>query len=333
MSTDCHLSYETFGSGPPLDSLHFVQPRCLPTLYPSEFAASSITTTPSPAGVEDDYSATQASLPVVLPPSQEPLPGPISPPLDAQSPPDMLTLTSHLRTLVDQVLNSAPSDNHSAVTPSSTSDSSQLPQPPMPTLLSTMSCNEVMKHIHHGGSTPPAVCPWNTSYRSDTKLRWSLEELHRIMGCRKFQNYKHIIQVSRDGEWVNNGKFPPSLGSFATIPKARQGKPLNCTNYLYLDAVHMDIAVGDCLSIVSFWYALILVDRGSRYNWAFCLKELSSDNILEALRESCTVTGALAQCFYCDCEAELFGKAIRDYMIDNDSKVVAATPKCQSANG
>jgi hypothetical protein len=26
------------------------------------------------------------------------------------------------------------------------------------------------------------------------------EELHRIMGCRKFRNYKHILNVSRDGE-------------------------------------------------------------------------------------------------------------------------------------
>ncbi len=77
MSTDYHLSYEPFGSGAPLDSLHYVQPRCSPTLYPSKFAASSIMTTPSPAVVEDDNYTTQASLPVVLLPSQELLPSPI----------------------------------------------------------------------------------------------------------------------------------------------------------------------------------------------------------------------------------------------------------------
>jgi hypothetical protein len=44
MSTDCHL-------GAPLDSLHYVQPRCLPTLYSSKLNASLITTTPSLAVV------------------------------------------------------------------------------------------------------------------------------------------------------------------------------------------------------------------------------------------------------------------------------------------
>ena len=35
---------------------------------------------------------------------------------------------------------------------------------------------------------------------SDSKTHWSAEELHCIMGCRKFRNYKHILNVSRDGE-------------------------------------------------------------------------------------------------------------------------------------
>jgi hypothetical protein len=54
--------------------------------------------------------------------------------------------------------------------------------------------------------------------------------------------------------------------------------------YLYLDAVHMDIAFGDCLAIGGFQYALILVDRGTWYNWTFSLKTLSLDCILLALR-------------------------------------------------
>ncbi len=66
------------------------------------------------------------------------------------------------------------------------------------------------------------------------------------MGCRKFRNYKHLLQVSWDGHWVEGGEFPPSLGSFATVPKANKGKPLDRKKYLYLDAVHVDIAFGDC---------------------------------------------------------------------------------------
>jgi hypothetical protein len=67
------------------------------------------------------------------------------------------------------------------------------------------------------------------------------------MGCRKFHNYKTLLQVSRDGQWVDGGEFPPSLGSFSTIPKATCGSPLDRTHYKFLDAVHMVIAFGDCL--------------------------------------------------------------------------------------
>ncbi len=80
------------------------------------------------------------------------------------------------------------------------------------------------------------------------------------MGCRKFWNCKTLLQVSQDGKWIDGGKLPLSLGSFATIPKAMHGLLLNKTKYFYLDAVHMDIAFGDCLSVGGYKYALILVD-------------------------------------------------------------------------
>ena len=153
------------------------------------------------------------------------------------------------------------------------------------------------------------------------------------MGCRKFRNYKHIIQVSRDGEWVDGGEFPLSFGSYATIPKLQRRGPLDKTRYKYLDAVHMDIAFGDCVSIKGFRYALILVDRAARYNWAFGLQGLSSSEILSAIRKFRAAAGSLARCFYCDCDRKLFGTAISKYLVDNGSKVVAAPAKRQSSNG
>jgi hypothetical protein len=89
------------------------------------------------------------------------------------------------------------------------------------------------------------------------------------MGCRKFRNYKHILEVSRDGEWMDGGEFPMSLGSDATVPKAKHGHPLDRTVYRYLDAVHMDIAFGDCVSVwevtvlPSFWWIVPLITIGS----------------------------------------------------------------------
>ncbi len=95
----------------------------------------------------------------------------------------------------------------------------------------------------------------------------------------------------------------------------------------------MDIAFGNCLSAGDFKYALILVDRATQYNWTFGLELLSSNWILLALRLFWASAGALARCFYCDCNAKLFGTAISEYLIDNQSKVVAAPAKRQLSNG
>jgi hypothetical protein len=204
---------------------------------------------------------------------------------------------------------------------------------PLPKLLSTMSCDKVIKHLHHKGTVLPLICPCDTANTSNTKNHWTAEELHRVMGCRKFRNFKHLLQVSRDGEWVDGGKFPPSLGSFATIPKGNCGKPLDRTHYCYLDAVHVDIAFGDCLSVGGFHYVLVLVDRATCYNWTFGLKDVCSTSILNTLRLFHAAAGSLARCFYCDCNLKLFGSAIWEYLINANSKIVAAPAKRQSTNG
>jgi hypothetical protein len=156
-----------------------------------------------------------------------------------------------------------------------------------------MSSEEIRRFLHHPDTSFPDVRPCDTANASDNKTHWSSEEIHRIMGCRKFHNYKHILDVSRGGEWIDGGEFPMSLGSFATIPKAKRGTPLDRTSYRFLDAVHMDIAFGDCVSVGGYRYALILVDRATRYNWAFGLKTLSSECILAALRLFRAAAGSL----------------------------------------
>jgi hypothetical protein len=142
-----------------------------------------------------------------------------------------------------------------------------------------------------------------------------------------------LLQVSRDGVWVDGGEFLPLLGSFATIPKAKRGLQLNHTHYCYLDVVHMDIAFGDCLLDGGYSYTLILVDRAMHYNLTFGLKSLSSECILSTPRLFRVAAGAHACCFYRDCNAKLFGLAISDYLIDNNSKVIANPAKWQSSNG
>jgi hypothetical protein len=82
---------------------------------------------------------------------------------------------------------------------------------------------------------------------------------------------------------MDGGEFPMSLGSYATVPKAKRGQLLDKTVYRYLDAVHMDIAFGDCVSVGGYRLALIQVDHATCYNWVFGLKTLASSCILLAL--------------------------------------------------
>jgi len=196
-----------------------------------------------------------------------------------------------------------------------------------------MTSDDILRFVHHPGMTLPSVRPCDTANGSDTKTHWSSEELHRIMGCRKFRNYKHLLQVSRDGIWVDGGEFPASLGFYATISKTNRGGSLRRKRYRYLDAIHMDIAFRDCVSVGGYRYALVLVDWATHYNWMFGLNTLSSSDIISALRLFRASAGRLARTFYCDCIRKLFGSAVSEYLIDADSKVITTPAKRQSSNG
>ncbi len=100
-----------------------------------------------------------------------------------------------------------------------------------PVLASTMSRNKIISLLHRDGSSLPSVGLCDTANNSDTKTHWAAEELHHAMGCCKFWNYKILLQVSCDGKWIDGGEFPPLLGSFATIPKAKHGLPLDTTKF------------------------------------------------------------------------------------------------------
>ena len=126
------------------------------------------------------------------------------------------------------------------------------------------------------------------------KTHWTSEELYCVLGCRRFRNYKHILQTSLDGQWIDGGEFPLALGSYATIPKAQCGGAIDRTHSCFLDIVHLDIVFGDCVSVGGFRYTLVLVDRATCYNWVYGLKDLSADSILLALRNFKADAGSYA---------------------------------------
>jgi len=153
------------------------------------------------------------------------------------------------------------------------------------------------------------------------------------LGCRRFRKYKHVLQTSLDGQWIDGGEFPLALGSCVTIPKSNRGGAIDHSKSCFLDVVHTDIAFSDCVSVGGFRYALILVDRATCYNWVYGLKDLSADSILSALHYFKADAGSYARCFRSDCDTKLFGARIREHLIDNNSNIVATPAGCQSANG
>ena len=183
-SSNCTFSSESLGRSAPLSTLHYVQPRCRPSLYPSEISPSSHMVSSTPALIEDDTLVVNSDPPVD---QSVPLPAPPSI--------DLSHIASQLQSIAASVL------------PSSVASSPLAAPPNSPVLLSTMSSDEVACLLHHPNTSLPDIRPCDTANASDTKTHWSSEEIHRIMGCWKFRNYKHILDVSRDGEWVDSGKF------------------------------------------------------------------------------------------------------------------------------
>jgi hypothetical protein len=82
-----------------------------------------------------------------------------------------------------------------------------------------------------------------------------------------------------------------------------------------------------------FCYALILVDRATRYNWVYGLKNLSGDSILSALHLFKADAGFYAHCFCSDCNTKLFGTRIWEHLINNNSNIVATEAGWQFVNG
>jgi hypothetical protein len=346
MSTDCHLSYKPLGKSASLLSLHYVQPWCLPILYPAESSAFR-----ARAGAKPLPELSHSGNPVLI--EGNGLIAQVACDVNDDSPPPIVDTELELPTffslvpkqhqraksttfLVDdlalisehlQVL----SDRLSGLTvfppPSSGLD------PVAPKLLFSLSHEEVVRLGHCPGSALPPVHPCDRSNGSNTKTHWTSEELNCAHSCRWFHNYKHIIQTSLDGQWIDGREFPVSLGALTTIPKAPRGGAIDRKQSFYLDIAHVDIAFGDCILVGGFWYSLVFVDQATRFNWVFGLKDLLSASILAAFRLFRTDAGSYAWCFRCNFDTKLFGTKIWEHLIDNASNIIAVAAGCQSSNG
>jgi hypothetical protein len=283
-ATDCHLRYEPIGWDCRLADLNYVQPK-----YITDTSASATAPIPSsqpPATIEPDDDP--ADLPTFAFHWPKHPPSPRHPPLDMS----LLPPSTYTKSLADldrnELIQRLYLVEQNKWAPTKEKGKSTTP-------LDCMNQDKIITLLHHPNMTPPAICPCDTPNASDTKSHWTAEELHRITWCWHFWNYWHSISTTKDGSFINNGKFPVSIGAYTTIPKAPHSKLIDQTPSKYLDIVHLDIAFGNCMSIGGFKYALIFVDRTTRYNWCFGLKLLHHNDIIAAFMTFCAEAGNLAR--------------------------------------
>jgi hypothetical protein len=196
-SSDCHLSYKLIGCCMPLNILHYVPPRCPPTLYPSELASSmplfcKASHVPGPALIKNDLEDSLSGVldqPLVSPPSHLPVCGvlPAPQPTNADAL-DLSTISLQLTSLAKAISNLSPLPPLPLPADAPTSVPTLATPAKPPQSLSTLPCDAIIKLIHCEGTDLHSICPCNTANRSDTKTHWMLEELHRAMGFCKFWN-------------------------------------------------------------------------------------------------------------------------------------------------
>jgi hypothetical protein len=154
---NCHLSFEPFGRLAPLAILHYFQPWCPLTLYPSEVSPSLLMTTSSPAFLavmEDDVSTTLPNMTMALP-------DPSTPPFDL----NLGALLTHLKGLADAISKLSSSPSSLPLSPPPTQRQlwhddqpvSGSDDEPTSHLLSTMSPEEIACLLHHPSTSFPSV--------------------------------------------------------------------------------------------------------------------------------------------------------------------------------
>ena len=95
----------------------------------------------------------------------------------------------------------------------------------------------------------------------------------------------------------------------------------------------MDIVYGDSISKLGFPFALLLIDRATKYIWVYGLKNLLSSDTISALEQFRDNAGGLPKEFRCDCDQKLLGGETRRWIYCNKSKINDARAKRQLSNG
>ena len=146
---------------------------------------------------------------------------------------------------------------------------------------------------------PPDVHPCDTPNEYESLQDITSDKIYHLFGNRRFRNYEHFGRTSNDAKFAQGGELCTSIGKFSNLCKRACSKDLAPTNH-YLYKVHLDIFFGDTTSNLGYRYAILLVDRSTKYIWFYSVKSLVSECIIEALEKFRADAGSLPNQFLCD---------------------------------
>ena len=95
----------------------------------------------------------------------------------------------------------------------------------------------------------------------------------------------------------------------------------------------MDIAYGDTVAPGGIKFALIIVDRKTRYNYVFPLTDCKSTTIIATLQLLKVSAGKLPRLLYTDFDPKLLSKKVTTWYNSQNGMILAAPPEQQDQNG
>ena len=110
-------------------------------------------------------------------------------------------------------------------------------------------------------------------------------DLHKYFGFWTLKNISHFQTVAlQNVSIIPAGDIPMEIGDVTSLRKTTSNKSPVPRPTEFFDAAHMDIAYGDVIAPGGIKFALIIVDRKTRYTYVLPLKNCQNQSIIIALK-------------------------------------------------
>ena len=132
---------------------------------------------------------------------------------------------------------------------------------------------------------------------------------------------------------VDAGDIPLEIGAVSTLYKTnRNASPVERSTS-YFNVAHMDIANGNIITHVGIKYALIIVDRQTRFTYTLPLKNCKGESIIVTLKHLKYMPDKLPLRFFTDFYTKILCEAVITFLADNNSLLLVAPLDQQHQNG